>query len=134
MADDEHWEDEDDGFPPVLDSDDEDLEPEPEPELPAIADAVAKLCTDADLATALAVLEKLHEQKGVFLDSKRFKKMRFYARQLNTTLNEKMYDGLTEQEYQTMHIKSRIENSIKRAHKQCPTTARFPGMSLRDCV
>jgi hypothetical protein len=28
-------------------------------------------------------------------------------------LNEKMYDGLTEEEYNQMHIKSRIENSIK---------------------
>jgi len=91
MADDEEWDDEeDDGFPPVLDDDDEDLEPEPEPEPPAIAEAVGKLCTDAELATTMAVLEKLQDQKEVFLDSKRFKKVRYYARQLNTTLNEKM--------------------------------------------
>jgi NAD(P)-dependent dehydrogenase (short-subunit alcohol dehydrogenase family) len=111
MADDEAWEDEeDDMFPPICDD-----EPEPEPELepPEIAAAVAALCDDSELATVLRVLEALHEQKEVFLDSKRFKKVRFYARTLNTTLNEKMYDGMTEQEYQKMHIKSRIESSIK---------------------
>lgn len=110
MAEDEAWEDEeDDMFPPVYDE----PEPEPEAEPPAIAAAVAALCDDTELATALRVLEALHEQKEVFLESKRFKKVRFYARKLNTTLQEKMYDGMTEQEYQKMHIKSRIENSIK---------------------
>jgi NAD(P)-dependent dehydrogenase (short-subunit alcohol dehydrogenase family) len=110
MAEDEAWEeDEDEMFPPVYDE----PEPEPEPEPPAIAAAVAALCDDAELATVLRVLEALEEQKEVFLESKRFKKVRFYARKLNTTLQEKMYDGLSEQEYQKMHIKSRIESSIK---------------------
>ena len=112
MAEDEAWEEEDeDMFPPVYDE--PEPEPEREPEPPAIAAAVDALCDDAELATVLRVLGDLLEQKEVFLESKRFKKVRFYARKLNTTLQEKMYDGLTEQEYQKMHIKSRIESSIK---------------------
>ena len=71
MAEDEAWEDEDeDMFPPLYDE--PEPEPEREPEPPAIAEAVAALCDDAELATVLRVLDDLLEQKEVFLESKRF--------------------------------------------------------------
>ena len=111
--DDGGWEDEDDMFPPVPDEGDEELQPEPEPEAPELAEATAALCSDAELATTLRVLEALQGEKEVFLRSRRFKKVRYFSRQLTTTLNEIMYDGLTEQEYQTKIIKTRIKSSIK---------------------
>ena len=53
------------------------------------------------------------EHKQTFLDGVRFKETRRAVMGLHQAIQEKMYDGMTAEDYQRMHIKSRIESSIK---------------------
>jgi hypothetical protein len=82
-------------------------------ERPELTEAIGALCDDSELGAVLRVLGALQEQKEVFLHSVRFKKVRKAVRALSQTLNEKMYDGMSAEEYQRMHINARITNSIK---------------------
>lgn len=82
-------------------------------EPPEILEAGASLCDDSELETCLRVMSALQAEKQVFLQSRRFKGVRKAARELTKTLDEKMYDGMSAEEYQKMHLNARIQNSIK---------------------
>ena len=111
MAEDE-WEDEDDGGLLGLGAG-LDLEPEPEPE-PESEDGVGA----GELATCLRVLRALEGQTEPFLQSRRYRDVRAAVARLGRTMQQKMYDGKSPEEYIRWSVKAQIARDAERRLKQ----------------